>query len=342
MENLFMSNEKDRIKNFFQDDKFLKKCDNDFKYEKYRKSLKLCTALRNEAHECFSKSPHDENDHMKIWELYSKSIATAPSSSNNLIVSYYCRANFLYHLNKYTECLDDLNNALKINTSSHELRMMLLERQAKVSAILRNKHSQELSNTFLTMKYSDLTDEDGMSYLEKLKDLKIITTDDKKIESDKMKNRKKNYNFNLDFQNEIPCASTALKLNYDNNFGRHIVSARKISPGEVLAVEKLYSIIISKLYTHCSHCGSVAWASIPCDNCSLAMYCSLKCKKEAKDKYHDFECLVIDKLWNENEEIESLRMMLSVKLVLQAFKENNCNISELKNVLKEIDECKGF
>lgn len=340
-----MINEKNRIKTLFQDHEFLKECNKNEKCAKScQKNSIYSQIFRKQANQLFLKSHHlGERDLVKTWELYSRSVATAPSLSDDLIEAYYDRANFLYHLKKYSKCIDDFNKALDIPTVNDTLKMKLLCRKSEVLAKEGNSHLEKfIDDTVLMMKNFNLGEDIKNYFHTKLMETKNVDKDIPNNKISELLSDLKNYNFKVDFQKRIPCASTALDLKYSTNFGRHVVSTRKIIPGEILATEKLYSVMVTKIYSHCSHCGALAWASIPCENCVYAMYCSLDCKNQAWNEYHNFECQIIGNMWNENDETETYRIMLSMKLVLKAAKEHNCNISKLKSTLEEIDKNKGL
>lgn len=120
---------------------------------------------------------------------------------------------------------------------------------------------------------------------------------------------------------EIPGASSALKISYDDRFGRHITSTRKILPGEVLSVQRGYATILAPehIYTHCSNCLKQTWSSVPCDRCVHAVYCDEACRDEAWRNHHDVECGVIGALLDL--ELNILGLM-SLRLAVRAVKDS--------------------
>ncbi|KYM99519.1 SET and MYND domain-containing protein 4 [Cyphomyrmex costatus] len=136
--------------------------------------------------------------------------------------------------------------------------------------------------------------------------------------------------------NEVPCASDAVAIKYNMHYGRHVVATRKIHPGEVIAVEKPYSLILvqENMQTHCSNCLRVCWANIPCNYCTYAMYCSEECRNIEWEKCHDIECAVFSIV------LEYLTYnfdLCSIRLAVLALREAG-GIEELRTMLKEIDE----
>lgn len=82
--------------------------------------------------------------------------------------------------------------------------------------------------------------------------------------------------------------------------GRHVVTAKKINFGEVLAVEKPYVQVLLKNYLkdHCFFCLELCYSMIPCDNCVHAMFCSKKCQESCWNLHHKYECAILPTLYN--------------------------------------------
>lgn len=138
---------------------------------------------------------------------------------------------------------------------------------------------------------------------------------------------------------DASCASGALEIAYDERFGRHILATRDVEPGEIIAMEKPYSLILmlENAYTHCAHCLEVSRASVPCDHCVYAMYCSEECKKKAWENYHDVECKVFGFLVDLN--MNNLGFM-SMRLAILAIRECG-NVEKLKDEVEKVDKFEG-
>lgn len=136
-----------------------------------------------------------------------------------------------------------------------------------------------------------------------------------KIQLDKLKadslqkssnNRKKNDNkveIRLDVKpnEQIPFAASCLELKTDSIRGRYITTNEDISPGSVIIVESPFVKILSSdcIYQRCTNCLAKQFFNlIPCPNCTKAMFCSDKCMREAFDCFHQFECPIIDCLYD--------------------------------------------
>ncbi|KYQ55708.1 SET and MYND domain-containing protein 4 [Trachymyrmex zeteki] len=149
----------------------------------------------------------------------------------------------------------------------------------------------------------------------------------------------------MSIHDTIPCASDAVAIKYNERYGRHVVATRKIHPGEVIAVEKPYTLILvqENVQTHCSNCLRVCWANIPCNYCTYAMYCSEECRNIEWEKCHNIECAVFPVVL----EYSTYNLDLcSIRLAVLALREAG-GIEKLRTMVKEVDEhddprTKGF
>lgn len=297
------------------------------------KNSKTSTDLRNEANRIFVSCRNNVEELLKAWEFYSKSIATAPDASQELSLAYANRSALLIKFHKYKECIQDINRALSFNYPKH-LKSKILWRKLECFKMLNvtNDVNDTIEETANFLKNINFDNDD----LEKLED-KF-----KKLESSLLRSKATKIR---DFPSlnktheKIPCASDALTVKYDESFGRHVVTTRKVDPGEILVIEKPYATILKsdEVYTHCSHCLQLHWAMIPCEFCIYAMYCSNECKNKAWKQHHDIECPVTGYLLDLDYNKCSL---FSMRLALLALRELE-NVNNLKSYLKETDCCKG-
>ena len=87
--------------------------------------------------------------------------------------------------------------------------------------------------------------------------------------------------------------SKCLILNYNEEYGRHVIATRDVKVGELLVVEKGFATpFIQHIYMTCSYCLNFTWNAIPCPKFVMAVYCAEKCKTKAWQEYHDIECSV--------------------------------------------------
>ncbi|XP_075052794.1 protein-lysine N-methyltransferase SMYD4 isoform X2 [Mixophyes fleayi] len=106
---------------------------------------------------------------------------------------------------------------------------------------------------------------------------------------------------------QITNASTSLTLKSSSSQGRHLVASEDIAQGDILICEEAYvsviipnrnplsgqntwDVTVSNSDLYCHHCLQRILASLPCQHCSFARYCSSKCLDEAWNNYHYVEC----------------------------------------------------
>ncbi|XP_058807457.1 SET and MYND domain-containing protein 4-like isoform X2 [Phymastichus coffea] len=303
---------------------------NAYKYE--CKSTVRSNTLRQKADKLFFEIKGTVSGLLHAWKIYSKSIAYAENNSKELPLAYANRSAILYHLKKYEECVRDINKTLQLSYPD-SYRANLIRRKAKCLKLLGKPEAdnacQEARKWLENAQLSDNNKEE-------------IT---KKIQSATKFNMQKSQSNmtrqvlpNIVKNNKIPCASDAVDIKYNVNYGKHIVATRNISVGEVLAIERPYTLQLKldHIYTHCSHCFARAWDSIPCPNCVYTMYCSELCREEAWKQYHDVECSV--KGYFVNMKMNELAPF-SLRLALIAIREAG-SIEKLEEELNRIDDIK--
>ncbi|XP_043482677.1 SET and MYND domain-containing protein 4-like [Leptopilina heterotoma] len=296
--------------------------------------------FRNEGNQIFTSKIIDANDYIKAWELYSKSIAFAENNSEELALAFANRSAVLVRLEKYSDALKDIEMALKLNYPEH-LRGKLLIRKTECLAFLNDPQLMSVYDECLFWLDKMNLDNSRREIFEN----KLINA--KKISMKNGSNQINSYPCvpMIVGQEEIPCATSALAVKFNDTFGRHVVTTRDIEPGEILAVEKPYSMILTteNMYTHCGHCLGIAWSSVPCEHCVFVVYCSENCKELAWQLYHDIECQVTGFLLN----LDMNKLgLFSMRLAIIAVREFG-NFEKLRDELVHVDSCqdertKGF
>ncbi|XP_023288710.1 SET and MYND domain-containing protein 4-like [Orussus abietinus] len=261
------------------------------------------------------------------WKAYSKSIARAPLRSKELALAYGNRSAVLFRFKKYKECVRDIERALNLDYPSHMKSILLLRKQV----CLRNLQEPDYEETF----------EEAHGSMKKMS-LTECSDSVRMNRSDTVQGRVKGKEYHLPkiaaCNSEVPFASDAVAVKYNDIFGRHLVAARDIKPGETLAVEKPYALMLNteKMYTHCAQCLNVAWDGIPCDHCVYVMFCSEECKEEAWNEFHDVECPVISCLLQLDIDMFSL---LSMRLAIITMKKAGSS-EALRKELQIVDNWK--
>jgi len=307
-----------------------------------RKNAKESEKLREQGNKIFVKGIFNNMTCVDALKLYTKSIAFAPYPSEQLALGYANRSAVLFQLGLYLECIRDIDRALDLNYPDN-LRAKLYLRKTECLMSLGN-HSvedmlEEAQHWLDKMSLNDTNREKLTAKLDVLRNKTVQTELD--TENRKAKTVEPSALPTIEsHNNEVPCASDAVAIKYNQHYGRYVVATRNIHPGEVIAVEKPYSLILMQenIWTHCSNCLKVCWANIPCNYCTYAMYCSEECRNVEWEKCHDVECAIFPAL------IEYAFYNLdlcSIRLAVFALREAG-DMKELRTMLKEVDEHDGI
>lgn len=306
------------------------------------KNAKESEKLREQGNKVFVKGIFNNMTCIDALKLYTKSIAFAPYPSEQLALGYANRSAVLFQLGLYLECIQDIDRGLALNYPDN-LRAKLYLRKTECLMILGN-HSvedvlEEAQHWLDKMSLNDTSREKLKAKLDTLHD-KTVQTELHAIDTKAEMLEPPPLPTTQSHNNEVPCASDAVAIKYNKHYGRYIVATRNIDPGEVIAIEKPYSLILMQenVQTHCSNCLRVCWANIPCNYCTYAMYCSEECRSAEWKRCHDIECAVFPAL------IEYAFYNLdlfSIRLAVLALREAG-GITELRTMLKEVDEHDGI
>lgn len=269
-----------------------------------------------------------------IIKLYTKSVAYAPVNSYILSLAYANRSLALFKARLYRDCIDDIEHALLLGCSE-KLKIKLDARKVRCHQILNSPNSTLEKGNFRELEKASKQLEKVDLNAKTVKSDESVSKNNEFIKLDGNRNLPQVPNDN----EEIPGASSAIKLVYSEEFGRYVVATRDIEPGEVLAVQQGYvsNLFLENFYSHCIYCMKQTWSGIPCDKCVYAIYCSENCRKAAWINHHDIECQVVGPLIDVD--MENLGLM-SLRLLVSAYKETE-DLQVLKNHIKVIDSLTG-
>ncbi|XP_055532592.1 SET and MYND domain-containing protein 4-like [Wyeomyia smithii] len=82
-------------------------------------------------------------------------------------------------------------------------------------------------------------------------------------------------------------------------YGRGLTASKDFKVGDVVLREHPVLVVLEPevTYTRCAACGvENEFDLIPCKHCVLAMYCSEKCRLDAYELYHRYECEIMQDL----------------------------------------------
>ncbi|XP_044005426.1 SET and MYND domain-containing protein 4-like [Aphidius gifuensis] len=301
------------------------------------KSADAASMLRMQAQLNVDNLRHDDTILDYTFMVCTKSIAYAPPESKLLALAFNLRSEITFKAKLISDCLEDIKNALLTHSCPDEVRSELYLRQATCYQI--------------TKKNQSLIDEAFLNARKFVKNMKAQSRDlmERKIvlQENKTPNDpmyyKVTYNEHpsmVQLKNEnpdIPGASDAITIKYDENYGRHIVATRDIKPGETLLVQKPYAAVLypSMRYNHCWYCRKQTWSSIPCEKCTKVMFCSSGCRAKAMLEFHDYECPIIETILSYSDDTSFL---LDLQLLIKGFKESNNSLDELKIIFDEVEK----
>ncbi|XP_046969169.1 SET and MYND domain-containing protein 4-like [Vanessa cardui] len=202
---------------------------------------------RNQGNKCF-----DQTEYHKAWQYYNLSLLHAPINSENYCLALSNRSAVFYELNKYKECLRDIDTVFSLEYPKKLTEKLTKRKKMCNEALCSSKEKQ-------TIKEDDFDE-----YL-------------------KMRSEK---------HSEYLCASNKLEVVISEEMGRHVIAKEDIKVGEVIVEEDPYFTLLLKdqyLFS-CNYCLSRSLNLLPCAGCCYCLYCSDECKAKALKEYHSIEC----------------------------------------------------
>ncbi|KAK7086995.1 hypothetical protein SK128_000849 [Halocaridina rubra] len=128
----------------------------------------------------------------------------------------------------------------------------------------------------------------------------------------------------------VPSFSDSIKVSYSATKGRHVVAARDIRPGDLIAVEKSYcshNYSDEKGY-YCPVCLMECHNLVPCPTCCKVAFCSDECRAEGL-KIHMKECNILQAF--DEMDLSDNHAALALKCVIQA------SFIKLKEILPKLN-----
>lgn len=301
------------------------------------KCLETSRSLRKDGNYLYVKKL-DNRQMERIFKLYTMSIAYAPNDSEDLALAFGNRSALLHTMNKYKESIMDINRALALTTSDWQVRARLLCRKVECLVALGSSDCQKVYRETICILPRDV------DQLPKFLLHKLNSADEaiSKLLTETKNNENKNEHVtNLPRkEEEVENPSASVTVQYDENYGKHLVATRDIKPGEIICINKLYvsCLNLKNFHAYCGHCFTKSWVNIPCDRCNWCMFCSEECKKLAWMEYHDFECTIVSYLIS-NHEIDYYDR-LSLRSLFKGIRESG-SISKFKVDLQSADKYIG-
>lgn len=186
--------------------------------------------------------------------------------------------------------------------------------------------------------------------MQRLKKCEQMLNDEETNKNDAQEEDYGNYILKLSFKpnEKVPMFAECLELKTNSNYGRHIVTNKKLHPGDVIAIEKFFvhaldASIFKSLkeancvesfdkifYAICSYCleSNSSLNLHACPGCTHAMYCSAACEKNAYEEWHKYECEFYEVIFD--------MRLLMVRNFFKALSICNGSIEELEALIMSI------
>ncbi|XP_023723064.1 SET and MYND domain-containing protein 4 isoform X3 [Cryptotermes secundus] len=260
---------------------------------KWMKTATVASKLRIQGNEKFK-----ECDNVGSLMLYTESVVHAPRDSEELSLALANRSAALFHLGAYQESLQDIALAFQsgyptsLHYKLHMRRSQCFSRlnryMEEVEALQSAQKCLELMGDVALSKKSSSKRNIELALSKASSQLRIGSTEN-------ISDSPKTFCLPVPTYGEnerFAYASAALDLRYSQEKGRHVVANRGVQMGDILFVERPYAFVVlpDQYRAHCHNCCSLYMSAVPCEECTLARYCSEACRQESWDQYHQWEC----------------------------------------------------
>uniref|UniRef100_A0A182T2V3 MYND-type domain-containing protein n=1 Tax=Anopheles maculatus TaxID=74869 RepID=A0A182T2V3_9DIPT len=288
--------------------------DNDFPYcilLKLRPDVKnnaKALVLRNLGNSLYNPMKLDAMSEALLY--YNESIAHAAKGSETRAIAYGNRAAVCYHFQQYEDCLENVRLARASNYPDR-LASKLKKREDEAKEAMEEKQfceDEECCGSKAKNKKNPVFDELRLSY-------------------------KANSN--------VPQMVECLQLNRNAKFGRQVVTDRALKVGDVVMIEQPYVTMVHEDFRHlrCAYCyDSNPFKLIPCEGCTMEMYCSEECLSQAHQQYHRYDCGIVRDLRRISDDvINGIDGLRTIAKVITTF---GHDLDALKKHLDGLDESK--
>ncbi|XP_073902679.1 SET and MYND domain-containing protein 4 isoform X2 [Castor canadensis] len=266
---------------------------------------------RKEGNKKFQKK-----DYTGAAVLYSKGVSHSRPNTEDISLCYANRSAALFHLGQYETCLEDIERA-QMHGYPERLKpkMMLRKAECLVTLGRLQEAKQTISDLERNFTAKPTLEAPSCQILQRnLHHLKMKVQEKKTVPETFPGAVTKAFE-DIDIREEnkrISSASSSVGLCTDPVKGRYLVATKDILPGELLVKEDAFVIVLnpgempplhhgleSKWDTrvtngdlNCHRCLKHTLATVPCNGCSYAKYCSKECLQQAWELYHSSECAV--------------------------------------------------
>ncbi|KAL2297329.1 hypothetical protein Nmel_016630 [Mimus melanotis] len=242
--------------------------------------------------------------------LYSKAASHELPGSPEVSLCFANRSAALLHLGHFEVCLEDIARAESHGYPDRLLPKIMLRKAECLLCLERFQDAQDILRVLESKiaLYGVMTTH--LTRLKKLSQLKVKLGEKEKCpepagEHGGIQGEPEIWEEN----SSISGASSSLSLSFDAERGRHLVASQDIVPGQSLVKEEAFVSVlcpgeslpvqdgdtawdtrVTNADLYCHHCLRQLLASVPCQGCSYAKYCSKGCAEMAWQQYHRTEC----------------------------------------------------
>jgi len=261
-----------------------------------RKNNLLAKALKEKGNKSYGAG-----DNIEAMNLYNQALCySSCETGGEYSVVLANRSALWAELGEHELVEADVNLAIE---SGYPDKMVfkLQERRSK-SRLAMGNLDLALEDVLLAienLKVSTLDEAKQKAKSKELQKLKVLIENEKKSGLKKDEATSKTCLTFKQQNDKFPSFSDAVQIKYGEGRGRYAVASREIKVGELIAIETPFVSLIDKEFSknHCWNCLLCTKSPIPCETCSGVVYCSKKCRQNANDTYHRYECLYTDILY---------------------------------------------
>ncbi|CRL03055.1 CLUMA_CG016778, isoform A [Clunio marinus] len=258
-----------------------------------RKSDKISEALRNEGNKLYG-----EKRFYHAMLKYNESLCHTPLTSVNLGLAYANRSAIYFELRLYEKCLKNIKLAIDHNYPCEKLNVL--------------NHREEKCNE---MKHQKLAIINPWNFF------KLTYKSHKKLHG----------------------VADCLQVRINEKYGKHIITTKPLHVGDIIAIEKPFcSVLLSESkflkvdkenkFQRCRNCLKDNQLDlIPCSGCCEVMFCSDKCHQEANERFHKYECPVMNLL------LKSGSVNIALQIFFIALSACDGSIENLQNFMLETE-----
>lgn len=237
---------------------------------------------------------YSKKQFLDALESYNQTLCFAEPGSKTIGIAYGNRSAVYFELKVYDSCLNNIKLA-KMNNYPGENMDKLQRREQMCLEMINNNCSLGNESAPLGLEHLRLT----------------------KKPSEK-----------------LPFIADCLELKSDDKFGRYITTKESLRPGDIVCVEDPFAVFLvpNHRFKYCATCLQDNFLDlVPCVKCTSTMFCSDDCEKIGNDKFHKFECPIIDKLNTLGTKI----LRIAVRTFFEALDVCGGLVQDLKTLIEE-------